>query len=91
MSKPFYNAPTLPKAKDSPPSIRPEATSPAPTSPIVQQCQKCAQVEFVLHNGSSLVTRAESLVEDEDVIMGALADGRLFAVPCGSVAYFVEV
>lgn len=91
MSKYFSPAPTRSKAKSSQRSTRPAATSPAPTSSIVAQCQKCVEVEFVLHSGTVLQTKADSLVEDDDVIMGELADGRLFAVPCNSVAYFVEV
>lgn len=87
----FYSAPTRPKAKNLQRSTRPAATSPAPTSSIVAQCQKCVKVEFVLHSGTVLQTKADSLVEDDDVILGELADGRLFAIPCGSVAYFVEV
>lgn len=91
MSNKYYPAPKRRKVKPLPRSTKPATTSPVPTSPIVQQCQKCAQVEFVLHNGNALLTKASSIVEDEDVIMGELIDGRLFAVPFDSISYFVEV
>lgn len=90
MSK-FYPARRPSKEKSSLPSTRPVGTSNAPTLSIVRQCQKCAKVEFVLHGGTVLQARASSLVEDDASIVGELADGRLFAVPMGSVSYFVEV
>ena len=53
-------------------------------------CSSLSAVTFVLKSGVHLNTNAESVEEEDDHILGALVDGRIFALPTQNIDYLIE-